>query len=390
MIAVIADDFTGAAEIGGIGLQYGLKVLIETEVTGSGDPDLLIVAADTRSMDADEASDRIERLTTQVVQLGPSFIYKKIDSVLRGNVYEELVSQQTAEGKSRVLIIPANPHFNRVVKDGIYYVNNTPLSETSFANDPEFPLQSSDVRDIVGDAPALVECLDPTDDFADASFIVGNVSTAKDLTLWTDRIDDRTVCGGGAGFFEAILKKHYSSKRNIASFSSDEKKHSLFIFGSTFPKTHEFLKKMKRAGMMFINLSENYFELSDKDLNAVQEMAENIASWINQERKVVVTTLFTDSEKSTISPDRVREEVGLLVKKIFDLTQIQELYIEGGATASQIFQNLEIASLKPVRELDYGIIQMEVENYPGLSLVTKPGSYIWPESIIPDKKNIFR
>lgn len=32
MIAVIADDFTGAAEIGGIGLHYELKVEIATAV----------------------------------------------------------------------------------------------------------------------------------------------------------------------------------------------------------------------------------------------------------------------------------------------------------------------------------------------------------------------
>ena len=32
MIVVIADDFTGAAEIGGIGLKYGLKVVIETNL----------------------------------------------------------------------------------------------------------------------------------------------------------------------------------------------------------------------------------------------------------------------------------------------------------------------------------------------------------------------
>jgi hypothetical protein len=31
MIAVIADDFTGAAEICGIGLRHGLNVILETE-----------------------------------------------------------------------------------------------------------------------------------------------------------------------------------------------------------------------------------------------------------------------------------------------------------------------------------------------------------------------
>jgi uncharacterized protein YgbK (DUF1537 family) len=44
MIAVIADDFTGAAEIGGIGLNHGLRVLIETKVKAVSGIDLLIIA----------------------------------------------------------------------------------------------------------------------------------------------------------------------------------------------------------------------------------------------------------------------------------------------------------------------------------------------------------
>jgi len=384
MIAVIADDFTGAAEVGGIGLQYGLKVLIETEVTGSGDADLLIIAADTRSMSPDDSIAKIDEITQKLLLLNPDFIYKKLDSVLRGNVYEELISQQKAEGKSRILIIPANPHFKRLVKDGVYYVDGTPLAKTSFAFDPEFPLKSSRVKDILGSDPELISALNLGEELPNAGFIVGNVESEKDLSSWAELLDDQTVYGGGAGFFEAILKKNYESRRADVEFNSSEEHHSLFIFGSTFPKTFELFKKMKMAGMMFINLSEDYFKLSDKDPAAIQEMAENVASWLGQERKVVITTIFTSSKVPSISPDRIRKEIGLLVKKIFELAKIQELYIEGGATAAQIFQKLEITSLRPVGELDYGIIEMEVDDYPGLCLVTKPGSYLWPECIIPE------
>ena len=49
MLAVIADDLTGAAEIGGIGLSYGLKVEISSKVNPSTEADLLVIATDTRS-----------------------------------------------------------------------------------------------------------------------------------------------------------------------------------------------------------------------------------------------------------------------------------------------------------------------------------------------------
>ena len=51
MIAVIADDLTGAAELGGIGLRHGLKTEVRT-IAGTKLPpatDLLVIAADSRS-----------------------------------------------------------------------------------------------------------------------------------------------------------------------------------------------------------------------------------------------------------------------------------------------------------------------------------------------------
>ena len=47
MIAVIADDFTGAAEIGGIGLRRRLKTVIETDLVQPEDADLLIENTET-------------------------------------------------------------------------------------------------------------------------------------------------------------------------------------------------------------------------------------------------------------------------------------------------------------------------------------------------------
>ena len=384
MIAVIADDFTGAAEIGGVGLQRGLKVLIETSVSGLGNPDLLVIVADTRSMETVKAKEKIEKLTAQLLQLKPRFIYKKLDSVLRGNVYDELISQQQVEGKSRVVVIPANPHFNRIIQDGVYYVEDVPLAMTSFAHDPEFPLKSSRVCEIVGSDPALIHSLNATEVLPETGFVVGNVQSEADLLEWAGRIDDQSVYGGGAGFFEAVLNPDFPIKIQGGSLEISDDHKALFIFGSTFPKTVELMTRLKIAGMMFINLSEEYFQHLGHTKGNIDEMAENIAGWLNQSRKVVVTTIFTESADLKIQPERVRKEIGLLVKKVFDLVKIDELYIEGGATASQIIRNLSISRLIPVQELDYGIIQMKVEAYPGLNLITKPGSYRWPDCIIPD------
>lgn len=48
MFAVIADDLTGAAELAGISLQFGLTSEIKSEFTGSTDADLLVINTSSR------------------------------------------------------------------------------------------------------------------------------------------------------------------------------------------------------------------------------------------------------------------------------------------------------------------------------------------------------
>jgi uncharacterized protein YgbK (DUF1537 family) len=55
MIAVIADDLTGAAELAGIGLNYNLKTEISTVIDPNCSADLLIIATNTRSLPETEA-----------------------------------------------------------------------------------------------------------------------------------------------------------------------------------------------------------------------------------------------------------------------------------------------------------------------------------------------
>ena len=87
MIAVIADDFTGAAEIGGLAFSFGYKVAIITNFNKVPQVDVLVVATDLRSCTAEFAAKESERITSKLLELNPELIYKKIDSVLRGNKF---------------------------------------------------------------------------------------------------------------------------------------------------------------------------------------------------------------------------------------------------------------------------------------------------------------
>ena len=86
MIVVIADDFTGAAEIAGLGLRYGLNVVIKLELTTDINTDLLIIATDSRSMNKENAYKTMYNLYEQLVGENFDFVFKKTDSVFRGYI----------------------------------------------------------------------------------------------------------------------------------------------------------------------------------------------------------------------------------------------------------------------------------------------------------------
>ena len=96
MIVVIADDLTGAGEIGGIGLTYGLRVELQRKFCSESDADLLIIDTDTRSSSPQEAQQAMRNIALELTRsnLPIEWFYKKTDSVLRGPVARELKALQ--------------------------------------------------------------------------------------------------------------------------------------------------------------------------------------------------------------------------------------------------------------------------------------------------------
>ena len=93
MIAIIADDFTGAAELAGISLRHGLTVELYLATVTKTAADVLVVCTDSRSLNIDDAKKATADAVENILQFNPEFIYKKIDSVLRGHVMEEVKLQ---------------------------------------------------------------------------------------------------------------------------------------------------------------------------------------------------------------------------------------------------------------------------------------------------------
>ena len=150
MIIVIADDITGAAEIAGAALRYKLNTMLTigyADVPQS--TQVWVIATDTRSVSRADAVNTVNGIIGRLDKKD-NILFKKTDSVLRGHVAAELNAMLKGMRYSKALLIPQNPSRGRIIRDGIYYINGEPVDKTQFRHDPEFPITTSEVRNILG------------------------------------------------------------------------------------------------------------------------------------------------------------------------------------------------------------------------------------------------
>jgi len=380
MIAVIADDFTGAAEIGGVGLRYGLQVLIETEVNDVSDVDLLVIATDTRSLEANQAYEEVAKITAQLMQLHPDIIFKKIDSVLRGHIARELEAQMQVTGRRKAVIVAPNPSVGRKIINGRYYVDSLPLNETYFAEDPDFTILSASVTDIVESSKFPVYSIGLNDKMPDSGLIIADVTSQEELSAWTSRINGEVEIAGGSGFFDALLNNIYHKKASLVSSKLSFGGSSLFVFGSMFPKKEGMLERFYDNKAIKMNMPEGIYYNSESGAVILDNWALQIANKLKSGYNVMVTIDHQPGDEPGLAL-RLRESIGQLVVKVQKHFNLNDLFIEGGATTSVVLKYLNVTKLYPFNEADFGIIQMKTEGYPGLCITTKPGSYTWPEHL---------
>jgi len=353
MIAIIADDFTGAAELAGISLRYGLKVELCVGEVQYKNADVLVVSTDSRSLKKNEAIRITEEILKKILELRPKLVYKKIDSVLRGYVLEEAKVQMKLMNKSRAFIMPANPSLNRTIKNGEYFVDDIKITETGFTQDPEFPITTNSVKAILNNE---VEVIKPKDELREKGIVVGEVIKFVDYNYWADKANEETVLVGAGDFYTALLNKNYEPQPQK---QFEMQSPHLYVCGTAFKERKEFIKKLSCVSWLPEVVNEDWLK--------------NTGDIIKKNQKAVIAI-----DESTDTALSLRTKMAKAVKEIVKREAIKEIFIEGGSTAAAILEELNIKTLEPTDELSRGVVRMKTGN---LYITVKPGSYDLPEQI---------
>ncbi len=385
MIIIIADDLTGAAETAGICLRYGVRVamimdvpdkerLLDFQEEGTA---VLVIACDTRSNTLEGAC-RVSRLLGETLkQAGFTHIFKKIDSVLRGWVLPELNTLAGLTGKSSLLIQPANPMKGRCIRDGKYYIEGIELSQTAFSRDPEFPVSTSNVMDLLQNHLPAKEVLPKI------KFTIPDACNTEDLRNAAFQCIPEVLPAGSAAFWEAYLKLQI--EQNLIHQQKRHKRPAkpsmhnfLMVCGSAHQHSLDYAEHLNEKG---IRLMEMPPELSSEQ----KPDSADLAAWMNacveawEKEPRLALRIASKPINYENSADRLKARFTDVLQLLLQQIKPAELFIEGGATAASLLSRLNWTAFKPVEELAPGVVRLQLIHNSHLFITLKPGSYSWPE-----------
>ncbi|GAB4018676.1 four-carbon acid sugar kinase family protein [Spirosoma koreense] len=380
MIAVIADDFTGAAELGGIGLTYGLAVELAMGINPDATADLIVVATDARSVPEAEAVAEMTEVSQALRAMNPRLIFKKIDSVLRGHVIAETKAQLAVLGLEKALLVPANPALGRILIDGHYYVQGELIHKTHFSEDPEFPITDSNVQNRFAGDTIPVTVQPPSSALLAQGITIGEVGKQADFNSWIDRLDEQTLVGGGAGFFTALLDSIYGDKRT-ANPATNLGEHRLYVCGTAFGKSVKLVKKAAIAGHAVNYMPGDLMQASSPEAPELTRWVTDILGCFQRHNQVIIAI---DSDRAVYTPGlavHLRTVMGNVVSQVLKRMSVDELIIEGGSTAAAVLRAIGVTRLAPVQELGAGVVRSVAIGKRELHITVKPGSYRWPPDL---------
>ena len=371
MIVVIADDLTGAVELGGIGLNYGLQIQVNLgEISSADSIDLLIVSTDTRSGTQQEAVEVTKKVCSKLKNIKAELVYKKIDSALRGYIVPETHAHLGTMKLEKALLIPANPAAGRTIQNGKYFIHGNPINETGFRDDPEFPAISAEVQGLLKSPLVKVK---KTSESLENGITVAETTTENDLNNWLAKLNPEVLIGGGAAFFRAIMNQLYALGKKDEKPIDSLQGNILLVSGTAYNESVALISSFNERNAV-IYLPESLLKES-LDEGVAEDWISKVADKIKAEQFAIIA--FKPEGDDVVDAIFLRETMAELVQKVFEQVEINELIIEGGSTASAVLRALNIGAVFPVNEFAPGVVRSRSARGNNLHITLKPGSYPW-------------
>ena len=333
VVLALADDLTGALEVGAKFAAGGFDALVTTKLDFPPTP-ILVIDTETRHCDPQRAAE-----ITRVAAASPGLIYKKTDSTLRGNIGAELGALVEAHPDSPLLYAPAYPAMDRIVKRGHLYIEGVAAHRSSFARDALNPVVDCDIARVIRSqtsVPVFPVSIDELSDLAPGAIYVCDGESDADVEQAARAVTGACRLAAGPAALASALARQIN------------------------PQPVGIGRWPRITSCLIINGSRH--ERSMAQLCHAKKLAWPVASVDNIPRDQWVIL-----EGNGVG-------VGVVARDILEKTTLDALAIFGGDTAYETLQAIGEPRLRPVGEIIPGVPVSRVEGR-NLFLITKAGGF---------------
>ncbi len=381
-VVVIADDLTGAADSAAAFARQGLKTLVLWEARSLPSADVLVFTTESRHQPKADALRRVRDVIPRVAALSGIgdniWIYKKIDSTLRGHPGPELVAVMDGLGMKRALVAPAFPAQGRVTRGGRVYVHGAALADSPFGREVKtssiaecFAQESSGKR--IFSLPLAVVQAGPQA-IADAligdagGIIVADAESEQNLEYLAEGAmlsGTRLLCGsaGLAGALMRMLARRPHAEPPLDQLATRQwqGRRALVIAASRHPQTVQQVVAAEAAGIPVIRpglawFQESAFPPSDRTPRDVWPEEQKLANRCMQQ--LAPGPLIITSEGLPDLPgqsEAITSRLAQLTRKILQHASPTGLVLTGGDAAMAVGRALDAEALWLHGELQPGI-----------------------------------
>lgn len=395
-LLVIADDFTGALDTGVQFSNQGIKTLVSTNTDlAYGEVDeaieVLVINTESRYLSFEAAYQLIKTIIVSAKKIGIPYIYKKVDSGLRGNISAEIKAVLDASQQNVIPFLPAYPEMNRVLIDGHLYIDQVLVTESVFANDPYEPVTESNViRRLQQEANVEARLIQgdtlPEDAQGVLVFDAQTNETLERQLQMLDEADLMHITIGCAGFAK-VLAKHLFPNEKPISYSL--KKPLVVICGSVNPITKKQVEYAEKKQYPRISLTPSQLLcLTHWESSEGQNQLQAYLSLMKEHSLVVFETLneemtnglpiYSQENQLTNSECRFRigTSLGALTKALWREHTENTFLFTGGDTLFQSMQVLGVNKIEPIAEISPGVVLSMIEwNQKKMQVITKSGGF---------------
>ena len=417
-ISIIADDLTGAADTGVqfcpffedtilVSYQKLERILNPCPTPTS---QATAVYTNSRALATEAAQNRLVYVAQKLGAKQPLWLYKKIDSCMRGNVGSEVDALLDALGYEVSFITPAFPELGRTTENDIHRVHGIPLDQTEISRDPITPVKESHLTRIVQSKSkypvghVAAAYLNGTDTALQAEIDRQVRRSCRHLVFdavyrhHLDRIarlvysyPGKVLPVGSAGLAGSLTEPLSPSKKAVRADPINESAGSnLLVCGTASGITRRQIDKLlEKHAYEFIQLSPVMLADQNPSSDFLQAMSATRSSLLK--RNVVLAIAPQQNSRCTSrsanfqqAPESIVAGLGFFVAEVVAAAKPRNLFLTGGDTADAVLTAIKAGGVLIKGEVAAGMVQGQLFEGPldGFPVVTKAGAFGGEDTLV--------